>query len=119
MNNPLDIIKLTKEEEFLHWKAHIKIFAEDENSTDILYGRINLSNAVELINRNNQYSEETQMKIDQTTPSNEDTINAENIYKKGNRRLFNILIKSISTDIYNRIDIDSETNNASALFQDI
>ncbi|TIB81833.1 hypothetical protein E3Q06_04442 [Wallemia mellicola] len=59
------------------------------------------------------------MKIDQTTPSNEDTVNAENIYKKRNRRLFNVLIKSISTDIFNRIDIDSETNNASALFQDI
>ena len=56
------------------------------------------------------------MKIDQTTPSNEDTVNAENIYKKRHKRLFNVLIKSISTDILNRID---ETNNASAFFQDI
>ncbi|TIB93821.1 hypothetical protein E3Q17_04456 [Wallemia mellicola] len=111
MNDTSDIIKLAKEEEFQHWKAHIKIFAEDENSKEILYGK--------LLNKNDQYSEKTQMKIDQTTPSNEDTINAENIYMKGNRRLFNVLIKSISTDIFNRIDIDSETNNASTLFQDI
>ena len=94
MNDTLGIIKLTKEE-FQHWKVHIEIFAEDENSKDILYGRINLSNAIELLNKINQYSEETPMKIDQTT--NEDTINAENIHKKRNRRLFNVLIKSIST----------------------
>ncbi|TIC47071.1 hypothetical protein E3Q05_04443 [Wallemia mellicola] len=112
MSDTPDIIKLTKEEEFQHWKAHIKIFAEDENSKEILYGNINLSN-------NDQYSEETHMKIDQTTPSNEDTIIAKNIYKKRNRRLFNVLVKSISTEIYNKIDVDPEANNASALFQDI
>ena len=90
MNDTSDIIKLTKEEELQHWKAHIKIFAEDKNSKEILYGSINLSNAIVLLNKNDQYSEETQMKIDQTKPSNEDTINAENIYKKRNRRLFNV-----------------------------
>ncbi|TIB82591.1 hypothetical protein E3Q20_04416 [Wallemia mellicola] len=119
MSDTPDIIKLTKEEEFQHWKAHIKIFAEDENSKEILYGNINLSNAIELLNKNDQYSEETHMKIDQTTPSNEDTIIAKNIYKKRNRRLFNALVKSISTEIYNKIDVDPEANNASALFQDI
>ncbi|TIC22887.1 hypothetical protein E3Q10_04410 [Wallemia mellicola] len=110
MNDTSDIIKLAKEE-FQHWKPHIKIFAEDENSKEILYKSIDLSNAIELLNKNDQYSEETQMKIDQTTPSNEDTINAENIYKK-------IYIRKEIED-YSTIDIDSETNNASALFQDI
>ncbi|TIB70793.1 hypothetical protein E3Q22_04466 [Wallemia mellicola] len=106
MNDSSDIIKLVKEEEFQHWKAHIKIFAEDENSKEILYGSVNLSNAIELLNKNDQYSEETQMKIDQTTPSNEDTVNAENIYKKRNRRLFNTL-KQIMPPLSFKISVNS------------
>lgn len=115
-----NIIKLSRKEEYLHWKTLIESFADDENSEEILYGSITLANATELLNKKDQCPEENEIETIKTANPNTEIIKAQNIFKKRNKKLFNALISSISTDIFNSIDIDIVVTRVAAdIYKDI
>ena len=80
-----NITKLSRKEEYLHWKTLIESFADDENSEEILYGSITLANAIELLNNKDQCHEENGIETVKSVNSHTEFTNAQSIFKKRNK----------------------------------
>ncbi|TIB68499.1 hypothetical protein E3Q23_04405 [Wallemia mellicola] len=111
------LITLTDQISYKKWKVLIERFAIQQGSLDILHGRITKDNAIELIDNNDHLREENQTEENQNK-SAELQQNALDMFNKKDLQLSEVLVATITSDIFNAINVTSE-DAAAEIFEQL